>query len=292
MPDPLELLASDLHHLWGPFMHSPVKENYELAIAMANLIQEDLWPLIQEDVITLYPAMLAYRTDTSPFGPYLRGATAALEAPLRTWPDRFAAEGISFAKALHASYTALDQEEFSVLQRAAVELAHALSVTDHRVLSILPRLELPFFEGTDARTLVRVRAIESSFEDFREFMREMARMLVAGVDDPGFNTEVSRLETQQIAPALQRLYDQVRGVHTLQELLKDVRVDFTSGALATLTLKHDVGEALLGGGITSMAKLLMKLIMNRDDTREAASAVYHFHTGKPTSAWLRGWICW
>ena len=246
---------------------------------------EYLEPLIQSGAICLYPAIATYRNHVAvPLFGEMRYFTE--NEMNHAWPDLYVAEGLLYAKAFDASYTALRHDEFQALQRGAEELSRSIGVADHRVLAALPRMTLPFFGEMEVENLVNVRANDETFADFRKLLRELARDLVAGVEDLAFDMEVRRLEKEKVTPGLKKLIQDINGTTSLKARLKDFGTDFTAGALGTLVLKADVKEALLGGTATALAKALGKLLMQRTKVRPAASAVYEFHTGRKPRAIL------
>ena len=62
------------------------------------------------------------------------------------WPEMFVAEGMLYAREFDASYVALDAKEEAIVDGAR-DLSKFLSVADQRLLSALPRMELPAFES-------------------------------------------------------------------------------------------------------------------------------------------------
>jgi hypothetical protein len=300
IPDPLEILASKFIHQIERYDY----EHFEEYSFLAELgVHDDLlhpnsvndWrldkitrsfrPLIEAGIIRLYPALTTYHKHVSNalFG-IDRSFTA--EEMKNAWPDLYVAEGLLYAKAFDASYTALRLQEFGALERASKELLRSIGTFDHRVLAALPCMTLPFLEKVDAETITSVRSNDESFADFRKLLRELSRDLVAGVEDPAFELEVQRLEQDKVTPGLRKLYEDVNGTTSLRARLTDFGTDFTAGALGTLVLKSDVKEALLGGTATALAKALARLLMQRTKGRPAASAVYEFHTGKKPRAIL------
>src|SRR5262249_1285081 len=135
------------------------------------------------------------------------------------WPEAYVAEGVTYAKLLGATYTALYPDEYAAFGTAAKEISHALGVVDSRVLSSLPHMQLPYFDRLDASTLAAVRDEEQSFEDFRKVLRDVAKMLPGGIEDPQFEREVRTIEEDLLIPMLRKLYETVSGTQALRSQL-------------------------------------------------------------------------
>ena len=95
---------------------------------------EHLEPLIQSGAICLSPAIATYSNHVAvPLFGKMRYFTE--NEMNHAWPDLYVAEGLVYAKAFDASYTALRYDEFQALQRGAEDLSRSIGVADHRVLA-------------------------------------------------------------------------------------------------------------------------------------------------------------
>jgi hypothetical protein len=127
-------------------------------------------PLIDANVVCLYPAITCYRkwTAIELFGEVRNFSVREMEGAS---PDLYIAEGLSYARIFDASYTALSRTEHQALERAADSLDDAivrpLGLRDRKTLVTLPQITLLSFQYLDAQSLVSVRGNEASFEDFR-----------------------------------------------------------------------------------------------------------------------------
>ncbi len=281
VPDPAEILARDILGREGiahkiaihePLLLSPQKAY----LALSALFQ--LEPLVDAGTIVYYPPLNVYEREVAL--PLFGSVRYFTEQELETaWPKTFVAEGLHFAASFGASYAALAREEFRALQEATVEIGKQLGITNARVIAALPRLQLPFFDNANPDLLARVRADEEALEDFRVVLRKFARKLVAGVEDPDFADEVSRIEHEFLQPAIQKLLDDVRGVSVLRDRLSEAGIDIVVGILAGV-LSGDPLAAMATGGLSALARALVKGFIQHDRLPASSRLVYTFHSGR------------
>jgi hypothetical protein len=242
-----------------------------------------LQPLIDSGTIQLYPPIASYmRWVAQPLFGEQRFFTQ--DELATAWPELYVAEGVLYANKFAACYTALQQDEFDALKNAsenikALDLENKLGVASKRIFACLPRWKLPSFWSLDASVLVKMRENESAFEDFRALIREMTEKLPAGLEDPDFESEARRLETDHVTPTLAKLVEQLNGISALRTHARAAGMDFVAGALAGLVLTGELSPSMLTGTVNVLAKTLLKIFAQREPIRPAASVVYSFQTG-------------
>jgi len=279
IPDPAEIVARALDDVIRPRLavHDFLADPNEAYHALAALAP--LEPLVEAGIVSYYPPLRLYETTVSHemFG---KSRDFSDEELATGWPDLFVEEGLVYTDILGASYAALSRDEFDAMGRCAQELRERAGLLDARVVAALPTLKLPYFDKISPELLVAVRQNESAFDDFRNLLREVARILPGGADSPQFAKEAQRIEQDMLSPAIKKLLDEVRGITVVKDTMAGVGIDFAAGALAGFVLTGTAPLALASGAITAVSKAIVKLVAKRSGTRAAGSVVLAFYTGR------------
>jgi hypothetical protein len=144
VPDPLEILAHVVidDSVVELAIHEPLVMDRSLCVDAAQALVK-VEPLIDAGVVVLYPPMHCYHAFVSEdlFGSDRGFTSQELDS---AWPDLYVSEGLHYAKAFDASYTALHPTEYKALEKASNELGKSLGLLEGRVLASLPLMKLPF----------------------------------------------------------------------------------------------------------------------------------------------------
>jgi hypothetical protein len=278
VPDPAELLV---HHLsleeksrFSIALHWPLLENPSIAIEALRAVQE-LRSLAEAGVVRFYPPIALYRQAVAM--PLWGTVRSFLPHEIKgAWPHTFVAEGLLFAASLGASYTALYGGELDALEHGSLEASAALGdlgQADARVVASLTRGKLPLFPHLDPHVLAQIRGNESALADFRDVLRDFARHLVAGVEDPDFDKEVQRLSRDYLTPELQKMSESAKWSWNLRSHASGAAMDFAAGVIGGVSITGDLVTGAATGAVTGVAKILLQLLSQRRPTRPAAQFI-------------------
>lgn len=135
---------------------------------------------------------------------------------------------------------------------------------------------LPFFEGVNAETIVKIRDNEAALSDFRKMLREFSCHLPQNMDGPRSHTELLELKNEIMQPAFEKVIKDFKGITALKRRVKEGAIDFSAAALAGFTLSGDITTAATTGGVSVLAKSLIKMFSDREKLRPGSQVVMSF----------------
>lgn len=276
LPDPVEIMSRWVEDFAYPDIAQGVdfggNRGWQKALAAIEAFQE-LQPLVDAGYIAFYPhTNLYFRTVSEALFGEVRPFSK--DELVNAWPDLYVAEGISYANALNISYAAVTRDEKEAMSRAINECHSAIGLVDARFIAATPRLELPYFDRLSPSTIVRARRNEEEFECFRAVLRQVGVSLAGGVEDPAFDTEVHRIESEILTPAIEKLRRGVSTVELFKDNLAKSGIEFSATTATCLALTGEPISSLLTGSVTAASSSIAKAIADRTKASPASKVAY------------------
>lgn len=229
-------------------------------------------PLVNAGIIRIYNFALIYMEQVSE--PLLGEKRWMTEHEIsNSYPDLFVAEGLLFAKALGVPYTATRMEEIDAINNSAKRAGELLQ-TDRNAVTLLSEATMPGLE-LSPDNIVKARMDNEAFEDFRSVIRRVSRDLPRLVGSQDALKEIELLERDLLHPEIQRLNSQVSKSGVLARNLKPNAISFTAGALASLALKADPTTAIASGALTTLGRVILTEIFDRQELDPEARFISH-----------------
>ncbi|MDP5220366.1 hypothetical protein Q5Y75_24565 [Ruegeria sp. 2205SS24-7] len=229
-------------------------------------------PLVNSGVIRIYNFARVYMDEIAE--PLLGVRRWMTEREIEnSYPDLFVAEGLLFAKALGVPYTATHLEEIDAMNASVAHL-EGLLPTDRKAITLLSEAALPGMT-LDPEVMVAARMDSEAFEGFRRVIRQISRDLPSIVGSANDLKEIKLLERDLLHPEIHRLNSLVSKSGILSRSFKPNAISFSAGALASLALKADPSMALASGALTTLGRVVLTELFERQKLAPEARFIGH-----------------
>ena len=229
-----------------------------------------LEPLIKANIVKLYPhSQLFFDRVSEVIFDMNRDFTN--EEIRNSFPDLYVAEGIAFSNALNVSYMANSKDEWKALQNANLEVSKLIGGIDERTITGIQSISLPEFASIDATDLASARLQEESFEEIRAILKMIGQEISVHPFDPQFIEEVRRIETDRLAPELQKLRDGINFSTSVRDKMSSSAIEFCAMVLSGVAASGAVLASLAGAATGVLSAAIIRSLVERKSPNPALS---------------------